>query len=416
MSNDFALMASSSRPSPTPSRLEWDDPSRTGFAATVVQCTTFGGRPSIVLDQSCFYPESGGQMGDHGVLTIGANACQVLDTQIDDAKVVHHIVDDTAILATAGDPVVGAIDIQRRRENACLHTGQHVLSSALLREWGANTMSSRLGETGCNIDLDKDGVNEAKIANAEALANHIVDSALAVQQFFPTSEQLSAIAFRRTPKVLEGIRVVTVGDFDVTPCGGTHVRNSAEVGLIRVTSVERAKGRVRVMFESGPRARRTLFAAHTRMRELASTMTCSEIELPHALGKLRDSLQSTRSALQTAQARLAEGECATLLERMRAQGEHLVTATFSGDANFLRQLAPRLLDGGAQVVVLAGVTDDGIALFCARSDVETAFDCGAFVKALTKECGGKGGGKAERAEGRLPPQADVGAAIARVLS
>lgn len=398
----------SSPPPAASSRLEWADPFRLSFDAKVTGASEYEGRPSLLLTQSAFYPESGGQMGDHGVLRAAGATLSVVDTQVDGDGQVHHILDAKTAL-DPGTEISGSIDGTRRREFASLHTGQHVLSSALMQVWGAETVSSRLGETGCNIDLDKNAVNEAKLAEAEALANAVVDDALEVRQFFPSAEELSTLNFRRAPKVTDGIRVVTVGDFDVTPCGGTHVKNSAEIGLVRITNVERAKGRVRVLFESGPRARKTLFDNHSLLRDLATSLTCGAAEVPRAIEKLKESLGQNRSALGALRAKLAEIETEALLAKMRVEEVSRVVSSFEGDATVLRQVAPRLLDGGAQTVVLAGKHPEGVALLC--TSLDGALDCGAFVKAATAKFGGRGGGKSERAEGRLEASADVEAFI-----
>lgn len=399
----------SSPPPSASSRLEWANPFRLSFDAKVARASEFAGKPSVLLDQSAFYPESGGQMGDHGVLRADGATLSVVDAQVDADGQVHHILDAATDLAP-GTEISGSIDGTRRREFAALHTGQHVLSSALMQVWEAETVSSRLGETSCNIDLDKNAVSEAKLAEAEALANAVVDDALEVRQFFPSAEELATLDFRRAPKVTDGIRVVTVGDFDVTPCGGTHVRNSAEIGLIRITNVERAKGRVRVLFESGPRARKTLFDNHSLLRDLAASLTCGAAEVPRAIEKLKESLSHNRSALGALRSKLAEIETEALLAKMRVEEVTHVVSSFEGNATVLRQVAPRLLDGGAKTVVLAGKHPEGVALLC--TSLDGALDCGTFVKAATTKHGGRGGGKSERAEGRLDASADVETLVA----
>jgi alanyl-tRNA synthetase len=105
--------------------------------------------------------------------------------------------------------------------HTALHTGQHILSKALLDTARAATVSARLGETACTIDVGVASVAERDMARAEDLANAVIDDDVAIRWFFPTEEELAAPALRRKPKVSENIRIVQIGEFDVTPCGGT---------------------------------------------------------------------------------------------------------------------------------------------------------------------------------------------------
>ncbi len=226
-------------------RLHYDDPMLLEFEAEVTAHGRFGERHSVILDRTAFYPESGGQLGDVG--TLGARA--VLDVQVDDAGVVHHIVEGEA--PAVGSTVEGVVERSRRRLHMALHTGQHMLSRALLDEAGAETVSSRLGSTSCTIDVHLASLDEAAVARAEDLVNRVIEDDLAVRQFFPSPEELARLPLRRAPKVSENIRVVDAGGFDVSPCGGTHCTRTSQVGVVTVTGVERYKGKGRVTFLAG---------------------------------------------------------------------------------------------------------------------------------------------------------------------
>src|SRR3990170_4166050 len=241
--------------SPPPTRLLYhDDPPALAFAARVIAHSAWNGAPALVLDATAFYPESGGQMADRGTLAGAA----VADVQVDDAGVVHHVLAAGAALPAPGAEVRGEVDRARRRVHMALHTGQHLLSRALADVARGETVSSRLGETACTIDLDLARLEDRDLVRAEELVNAVVDDDVPVVAFFPTAAELAALPLRRAPKVAERIRVVRIGGFDVSPCGGTHCRSSAQVGLVRVTGVERYKGKVRVTFAAGRRARDAL--------------------------------------------------------------------------------------------------------------------------------------------------------------
>src|SRR5262249_44458048 len=167
-------------------RLYYEDPLLLAFDARILAHGTHGGRPSIILDRSAFYPESGGQMADRGTL----GGLTLLDVQEDETGTVHHIVEGE--LPVVGTEVHGEIDRVRRRLHMALHPGQHMLSRALLDLARGETVSSRLGETLCTIDLGIAKADERAIANAEALVNSVIEDDIAIRAFFPEASELAS--------------------------------------------------------------------------------------------------------------------------------------------------------------------------------------------------------------------------------
>jgi alanyl-tRNA synthetase len=387
-------------------RLYYDDPLLLAFDARVVAHGVWNGAASVILDRTAFYPEAGGQMADRG--TLGGAA--ITDVQSDDAGVVHHLVDGP--LPALGAELHGEIDRLRRRVHMALHTGQHMLSRALLDVLGGETVSARLGETACTIDLDVDKVDEAGLARAEDLVNAVIDDDVPIRAWFPEAGELSALPLRRPPKVSDHVRVVEVKGFDVSPCGGTHCLSSAQVGLVRVTAVERYKGKIRVTFAAGRRARDELWRHHDLLRGLSRELTCGPSEVATALDKLRRDLQETREALGSARSRMADAAAEEMVRTARAKGEPRVVAAFAeAGVEVLRQVAKRVTAEPDLVAILAGGAKDGTQVLIARGAAST-FDCGAFLKKLAQAAGGRGGGKPDRAEGRLPAGVDWAALVA----
>ncbi|MCE9667659.1 DHHA1 domain-containing protein [Myxococcus stipitatus] len=390
-------------------RLYFDDPFLLRFSARVVGHGAWDGAPSVVLDRTAFYPEAGGQMADHGVL----GGLPVRDVQVDDAGVVHHLLalPEGGGLPAPGATLEGEVDRARRRAHMALHTGQHMLSRALLDVAGAATVSSRLGAT-CTIDTDQDALDEARVARAEALVNAIIDDDIAIRAFFPTPEELAALPLRRAPKVTDHIRVIQMGDFDVSPCGGTHCTRSAQVGLLRVLGVERYKGKGRVLFSAGPRARGELWDEAGTLRAMGRDFTCGVSEVPTVVEKLRRELTEARESLGAARAKLAEHAAQELARTLDASPDkHLVAVLDGAGPEQLRAVAARLTSQPQAVVFLAGRLPDGMPVLIARG-AGSGFGCGAFLKKAAEAAGGRGGGRPEHAEGRLPAGSDWPALVA----
>jgi alanyl-tRNA synthetase len=390
-------------------RLYLDDPLLLGFDASVATLATWHGRPSVVLDRTAFYPEAGGQSADRGTL----HGAPVSDVQVDGDGVIHHLLEGPA--PSPGDVVRGEVDRAHRRLNMSLHTGQHVLSAALAREARAPTVSSRLGETMCTIDVDRDPLPERDLARAEDLANGVLEDDLPVRAFFPPPEELARLPLRRQPQVDKDVRVVAVGDFDFSPCGGTHCTRTAQVGLVKVVGVERYKGKTRVSFLAGRLAREELARRSDALAAVGLALTCGPLEVPGAVDKLRRDATETLEALKGARVQLAQGTAEGLLARALGSGRgipRVVAVLSDGGVEVMRAVAKRLGPHPGVEVFLATPTSDGqgLSVLVTRGP-GAALDCGAFLKRAALACGGKGGGGPERAEGRVPPGTDWAALV-----
>lgn len=380
-------------------RLHYADTFLFDFDARVVAHARLGERASVVLDRSAFYPESGGQMADRG--TLGGAA--ILDVQVDDSGVVHHVIEGA--LPEIDASVHGAVDRSRRRLFASLHTAQHVLSRALVDVARADTVSSRLGETLATIDV-KEILSDARVAECEAIANRLVDDDVAVRAWFPSAEELATLAMRRAPKQSENIRVVDIAGFDVSPCGGTHVARTSQVGLVRVVSTEKYKGGTRVSFHSGARARSMLFGEDDALRALARSLISPIEGVPAGVERLRAELVASQGEAGRLRSALAK----RIAEDAKRSGETRVVLVLEDGGVELAQKVASELAEGSRVAIVAMKSEEGTHLVVARGP-ESTENAGAIVKAITAAAGGKGGGRPERAEGRIPAGADVLAAL-----
>ncbi|HEX3481671.1 MAG TPA: alanyl-tRNA editing protein [Kofleriaceae bacterium] len=357
------------------------------FDAEVVAITTWKSRPAVVLDRTAFYPEAGGQLGDRGRL----GALAVVDTQeTDDGTIVHLIEGEPPAV---GSRVAGELDWQRRRQHMAQHTAQHLLSGALLDRAQAATASARLGETSLTIDVTRDRIPEAELAAAEDLANDVVDDDVEIRAWFPSPDELATIKLRRDPKVTIDIRVVAIGEFDVSPCGGTHCARTSQLAAVRITGTERYKGMTRVTFTTARRGRAELFARDQVLRGLAGQFSCGPGEVPAAIDKLRREAEAADGQITELRSRLATAIVAQLA------GDGPAIAALPGDAELLRSVAARLAAAGRDAILCA--PDDAGATVVMIRAAGSTLDCGGLWKRLAARHGGRGGGRADRADGRL---------------
>jgi alanyl-tRNA synthetase len=387
-------------------KLYWRDPFATEFGASSARVARLGARTSIVLERSLFYPESGGQYADIGTIVVGEQAFAIDDVQIDDDGVVHHLVSESCLpIEHLEGPIRGSIDLARRRDHMTWHTAQHALSRALVESARAETVSSRLGANACTIDVDIPSLEERHVAAAEDLVNSVVMSDVVVRELFPSPEELASLPLRRAPKVTENVRVIDIDAFDMSPCGGTHCTRTGQIGLVRVVGVERYKGGFRVLFHAGRRALEDVRNKERVLGELARDFTCGMLDVGAGVAKLRADLKARTDALSTTRGELVELLAERLLGTHPADptGTTRITVVREGDdLGMLRTLAGRLA-ARPDVVAFCAAPDEasGEVAIVVQRGTSATFDCGRWVKATAARHGGRGGGRPERAEGRL---------------
>jgi alanyl-tRNA synthetase len=223
-------------------RLYFDEPYRTEFEATVIRSVEWQGKPGLTLDQTCFYPASGGQGCDKGFL----NDVPVVDVLEHEGEILHLTAD-----RIEAQRVSGRISWNRRFNFMQQHSGQHVLSQSVLQVLHADTLSSHLGEETSTIEIAKGDLANEEVWAAEEFANKIVFENRTIKSYFVSTDQLEKIPLRKIPSQKEQLRIVEIESLDVSACGGTHCRRTGEIGLIKVGRWERIRKNVRLHFLCG---------------------------------------------------------------------------------------------------------------------------------------------------------------------
>jgi alanyl-tRNA synthetase len=389
----------------TTQRLYLADPLLLSFTARVTGHGSIGGRPAVVLDRSAFYPESGGQLADRGRL----GEAEVVDVQVGGDGVVQHVVDGAA--PAIGAEVEGRVEARRRRRHMAQHTAQHALSAALTAIAAAPTVSSRLGEAACTIDVARRDVPPELIARSADAVNDLVDDDVPVRCVVVGPDEAAQRPLRRSPKVTGDVRLVEIQGFDLVPCGGTHCVTTGQVGLVTVLGAERYKGLTRVTFAAGGPARSLARAHHAALLGLGRELSCGALDVPAAVARLRRDRDAAAAALRAVREGAASRIAAALLERP----ELVVVATLGdADVELLRATARRVAERRGRAAALACPAEGGTAFVVTRAP-GSPVDCGALARALAAAAGGRGGGRTDHAEGRLPGGADFAALVAAAL-
>jgi alanyl-tRNA synthetase len=376
-------------------RLYYDDAYTCQFTARVVERLTVDGHPAVILDQTYFYPTSGGQPNDTGSL----GGATVLDVQArkEDGAVVH-VLNGEII----GDDVEGTVDWARRFDHMQHHTGQHILSQAFVKTADANTVGFHMGSDSITIDLDQASLRADLVTAVETLANDVVWADRPVTARVIQPDDAEGVRIRKLPEHLltGGLRIIDIDGFDVTACGGTHVRRTGEIGLIKILKVEKRGDKSRVEFRCGGRALADYREKNAIANQLSADLTCGLGELPQAVGRLQEDIKAAQRSLKAANGLLLEAEAERLAAQASAQnGVRIVKLNFSGrDFAEVRGLATSIVQKPGMIALLA-TSGEKPQLVFARS-AELPQDMNALLKqTLTLLANGRGGGTAQMAQG-----------------
>jgi alanyl-tRNA synthetase len=385
-------------------RLYYSDPYLKAFDATIDRVEERDGRVLVRLDRTAFYPTSGGQPFDTGLLG-GSRVLEVVD---EDDGSIGHVVDQAGALKAGGE-VHGEIDWARRFDHMQQHTGQHVLSAALDRLFGVRTVSFHLGSAASTIDLARE-LSPAEIAAAETEANRIVWEDRPVAIRFASAAEAAAMPLRKEPLRGGMLRLIDVEGFDLSACGGTHVARTGGIGVIVVASWERFKGGHRLSFLCGGRALAGYRGVRDAVTAAVQRLSVLPEQLPGAIDRLQADAKELKRSMHALRAELvryhadeliASAEAVTLKpEAARDAGEgcRLVARVVDADAEALKGLATAITGRPGHVVVLVSSTPPLLAVVARSADI-TSLSAQRLLAALHAVFGGRGGGKADFAQG-----------------
>jgi len=405
-------------------RLYYHDSSLCEFEGEVVDlipASEINRRHGVVLDRTAFYPTSGGQVHDTGFLTAGSpdtgSKLRVAEVvELEDGRVVHYIEADRA--PQKGTKVYGEIDPQRRRDHMQQHSGQHLLSAAFVRLFNMPTLSFHMGSESSSIDLDTPALSAQQTEQAEALANQVVQENRPVAVRFVSQEDALTLGLRKVPTVgKDELRLIDIQDFDLTPCGGTHVRGTGQIGAILLRKIEKVRQGWRVEFVSGQRAVATARRDYSTLTAAAGLLSTGIWELPQQVRKALDESKAARKTGEQLLEQVAELQAARLLsETPAASGRKVIVRVWKDrDLAFVKLLAQKLTGRESGVVALLGSTLGQPSLVFTQSP-GLPFDMGTLLKTTVASLGGRGGGNKDLAQGGVPNGAGLEEALSGVAS
>ena len=390
-------------------RLYYDDAYLQNFDARVLSCSptgpvqgASGPQPAweVLLDQTAFYPSSGGQPNDLGLLGEAA----VLDVR-EEADGIVHVVDRE--LEKGG--VKGCVNWPRRFDHMQQHTGQHLLSAMFQERFGLPTVSFHLGGEICTIDLHGGEPSRDQLIGAQRAANKVIFEDRPIGVRYGTREQLAGLGVRKEVEREGLLRAIEIEGADLQPCGGTHVKSTGQIGMILVRGCNKVRQDWRVEFVCGRRAEQAATEDFERERLLMKSLGCALEELPAAMERLTAERDGNFKSLRAALQQLANvwGSQLALNAGVEANGVRVVSMVLQGaHPELLQPLATEIAKSERTVALLA-LAESGQLVFAQHPGVGK--DLGAVLKSVLAAHAGKGGGSKDFVRAKL---ADAGASAA----
>ena len=377
----------------------------------------------VVLDQSPFYGESGGQVGDVGTL-IGLGHFEVTDTIKHSGLLVHRGVLKSGSL-NVGEKIKAVVDSDRRAGIRRAHSATHILHYALHRVIGhhATQRGSKVDNDQLRFDFSHGAAMSAdELQHVEKIINEcIVESAPVSINYMKIEEAKAAGAMALFgEKYPDIVRMVSMGEFSKELCGGTHLTSTGQVGLCRVISEEPiAAGIRRITAVTGERAIASVHEQEAILKQLGAALKSPARDLPARVTALQDEIRALKQDLAV----LSKASIAHAAVKLLADAETVGTTKLicqkleKVDRDQLRMYANELVStGGSVALILGAVIDDKVAFIAAVSkDLIKKAKAGDCVKAAAAVAGGGGGGKPDMAEagGRMPEKLDEALAAGR---
>ena len=363
-----------------------DDAYTIQFEATVCSCEPMEKLFLVTLDRTYFYPEGGGQPADLGRL----GAAVVKDVRQKDG-VVQHITDRPL---TVGETVEGQIDWDRRFDLMQNHSGEHILSGIICRKYGCDNVGFHMGKETILIDFNVK-IPQEDLLLLEREANQAIWKNIPSHVTYPSQEELERMAYR-SKKALEGrVRILEIGTYDRCACCGTHVKQTGEIGLIKILSAQNYKGGTRLEIVCGMRALADYAQKTEQAAAISEMLSVPTGQIAQAVGSLqkeRDRWQQMVSRMKWEKIHLLAGQAET------AQVCCFVQDFDSKDAVHLADAILEKTRGTAAVFAQA---KEGF-LFVLMSRTE---DMRLLAAKLKEQFNSKGGGKAEAVQGRTEADA-----------
>jgi alanyl-tRNA synthetase len=345
----------------------------------VKEVTESSGKYLVTLSETAFYPGGGGQPSDRGTI----DGIPVEDVYEQDGKV-NHVLGK----APQSKVVTCVLDVARRFDMMQQHTGQHLLSAVLLKLYGCKTSSLHMGEKELSIDVEMPEMSPQILTDVEDEVNDHIYKDLPVATYTVTHEDVSKLTLRKTPPKEGDARIVEIESIDRSPCCGTHVRRTGELGIIKIVKTEKRGGETRVYFKCGKRALKDYQLKQDIVSGLVRLYRMSETEVLEKTEATAVQLKNTQKELSELKDKMLKVEARDIVD---ASSSGIIEKIYS-DKSFadISTLTKHIIEMGVKVAIIGSGPEKRLLFACGQGIV---LNCGKVLKEHLADFNGKGGGK-----------------------
>lgn len=266
------------------------DPYLTEFDTKVTSVKYLGeGEYAVILEKTLFFPEEGGQTPDKGTL----NEADVLNVILDGDNILHV----TNFAFEIGDNIHGVIDWKHRFSNMQMHSGEHIFSGLVHSLFRYDNVGFHLSDNAATMDYNGK-LNDSEIEMLEYRANEIIWSAVPIKAFYPDEASLEKLDYRSKAGIKGDVRLVEIEGVDLCACCAPHVRNTSEVGMIKIVKYENYKSGVRLHFLCGRRAYEDYLGKHRQLSDASSILSVPISDINAGITRLLDEYNDARYTIE----------------------------------------------------------------------------------------------------------------------
>ena len=357
-------------------RLYYEDVYKKEFTAKVLECIEAKKGFHIILDESAFYPEGGGQPSDTGYL----NDVKVKEVHEKEGELLHY----TDQPMEVGTEVQGRIDWERRFDLMQQHSGEHMVSGLIHEAYGYDNVGFHMGSDTITIDLNGP-LDEAQLAEIERKTNQKIWEDTQIKIIYPTAEELEKIDYRSKKELTGQVRIVEFPGVDICACCGTHVTHTGEIGMVKLLSVEKFREGVRIEMICGKRVLDYLNMVNDQNHQISVKLSAKMDKTAQAVERLQE--ENFRLKGQVGQ--LVDDMCRKEAERYAGSGSVLIFMD-GMDADSVRKLADAVTQTcQGCCAVFSGNADGSYKYAMGEKDG----DLRQFTKEMNAKLNGRGGGK-----------------------
>lgn len=385
-------------------KLYYFDSYLTEFQANIIEVMPYQDKYAIIMDETYFYPESGGQPSDIGTIN-NVNISYIIEKE----NKILHIADNKLELG----PVSCKIDWDNRFYSMQQHSGQHILSACFYKLYQGETSSFHIGKDTVTIEIDIESFNADMAELVEEMANSMIYNNHTISTDIVNKDKLALLPLRKQPKVTSNIRIVDIEGCDCSPCGGTHVKATGEIGIIKIKRWEKLKNSHKFEFICGRRALKDYRYKNALVNKLGAYLSASEKDVEKAFLKFTEDYKDLQKQVSQFRNELVAYDAHSLMENsFNINGLKVICKVLENrDFNEIKLIAQTIVSNPSQIALLA-TSNEGSQLIFTRSD-DTEINMNNLLKSILPIINGKGGGSSKAAQGG--GSGDIQAALASAV-